>query len=161
MRKINKKVAAGIAGTAIAVAGSGIAFAYWTAGGSGSGSAGAGNVNGITVNLTTSPTALYPGQDAQTISGDFTNGNSGPVYVHQVTVTIANTGGATWSSQSDSTKPACTASDFSITQPAATNAEVASGSNVGSWSGKLQLVDGAGNQDNCKGVTVPLQLSSN
>jgi hypothetical protein len=46
-----------------------------------------------------------------------------------------------------------------LVQPAATNDEVVSGD---TWGGaSIQLVDSATNQDNCKGVNVPLVYSSN
>jgi hypothetical protein len=147
-----------VALTAALVLAGGAAFAWWTAGGSGTGSAATGNVTGITINQTSTVSGLYPGGPAAALSGTFTNTNSGSVYVAQVSVAIQ--GG--FSAQADGAKPACTASDFTLVQPAATNAEVVSGAGVGSWSGgSIKLLDAAANQDNCKGVTVPLVYTSN
>ena len=66
---------------ALVVAG-GAAFAYWTAGGTGTGSAATGN----TSRHHRQPDqhgrrTSHPGRPAQTLSGNFTNPNSGPVYV--------------------------------------------------------------------------------
>jgi hypothetical protein len=146
------KVAA-IAGGLVLVGG--VAFAYWTQGGAGNGSASTGDVNGITINQTSSISGLYPGGPAATLSGTFTNSNSSKVFVEQVSVTVH----PGWSSQSDTGKPACTAADFALVQPAATHQEVVTGDLWGG--GSIALLDGAGNQDNCKGVTVPLDYSSN
>jgi hypothetical protein len=147
-----------VALTAALVVAGGAAFAWWTAGGSGTGSAATGTVNGITINQTSSIAGLYPGGPAATLAGTFTNANSGPVRVAQVSVAIT-TG---WTAKADATKPACTTADFTLVQPGATNAEVPSGTGVGSWgAGSIQLVNAASNQDNCKGVTVPLVYTSN
>jgi hypothetical protein len=159
MRKITKKqlLVAGVA-TAVVAAGAGVAFAYWTSSGSGSGSASTGNVDGITINQTSTVTGLYPGGPSSPLSGDFTNSNASQVYVSQVSVAVQ----AGWSAQADSTKPECTAGDFTLVQPAATNAEIASGTHVGSWgAGSIALNDSATNQDNCKDVSVPLVYTSN
>jgi hypothetical protein len=158
--KNNKKRRIGVvvALTAALVVAGGAAFAWWTAGGSGTGSAATGTVTGITINQTSSVAGLYPGGPAATLSGTFTNTNSGPVRVAQVTVAI-ETG---WSVQADVSKPACTAGDYTLVQPAATNAEVPSGTGVSSWgAGSIKLVNASANQDNCKSVTIPLVYSSN
>src|SRR4051794_19291406 len=89
-RRSRRIAVVGAAALAVAAVG-GVAFAYWTATGSGTGSAGtASATSAITVNQTTTPTAMYPGLAAQTISGNFTNGNTGPVYVATVTMSIAS-----------------------------------------------------------------------
>jgi hypothetical protein len=160
MFKITKKKAlvAGIA-TVVIVGGASAALAFWTTSGAGTGSASTGNVVGITVNQTSTVSGLYPNGPAAGLSGDFTNTNSGAVYVHQVTVAIESG----WSSNIvDVSQPACTASDFTLVQPTPTNAEVASGSPVGAWGGaSIFLKDTATNQDNCKDVSVNLVYTSN
>jgi len=131
MRKISKKLVVGTAATAIVAAGAGVAFAYWTASGSGTGSASTGNVAGITINQTSTVANLYPGGPAATLAGDFTNGNSSATFVKQVSVAVD----PAWSAQADSTLPACSATDFTLVQPGATNAEVPAGTHKGSWAG--------------------------
>jgi hypothetical protein len=132
------------------------AIAYWTAGGSGTGTATAGSTTALTVHQTTTLTAMYPGDSAQTISGNFDNTNPGPIYVGTVTASIASVtkaGGA----------PAgtCDATDFTLASAAMTvNAEVAAGNGVGSWTGAtIKFNNKASNQDACKGATVNLSYT--
>lgn len=132
------------------------AIAYWTAGGSGTGTATAGSTTALTVHQTTTLTAMYPGDSAQTISGNFDNTNPGPIYVGTVTASIASVtkaGGA----------PAgtCDATDFTLANAAMTvNAEVASGTGVGAWTGAtIKFNNKASNQDACKGATVNLSYT--
>jgi hypothetical protein len=142
-----------LAGVVLTLAVAGIAFAFWTGGGSGTGSGAAANgVNDLTAKQTTVLDAMYPGDNAQTISGKIDNPNDGPVYVSTVTVDIASVtaGGA----------PAvgCDKTDFTLANTTMNvNAQVASGTNVGSFSGAtIKFNNKATNQDACKGVTVNL-----
>ncbi len=145
-------------GAVVAAAGAGTAFAYWSTSGSGTGSAAVGTNTAITVNQTSTVAGLYPGGPAVALAGNFTNTASGNQYVGQVTVAVQSG----WSSKTDTTKPACTSADFTLVQPTATNAEIASGTNVGAWGGaSIAMVDAATNQDNCKTVSVPLVYTSN
>ena len=133
------------------IAASGVAYAYWTSNGSGTGTGtAAAGVSNLTVNQTTVLTPMYPGDSLQTISGDFNNPNSGPVYVTTVTASVASTSNA-----------GCTAADFTLNPATATvNAEVPAGNGVGAWTGiRIQFNDRAVNQDACKGVTVNLSYS--
>ena len=71
-----------VLGVVLSLVVAGAAFAYWTAGGSGTGTGStAGAQSALTANQTTTLTAMYPGDTAQTISGNFNNPNSGPIYV--------------------------------------------------------------------------------
>jgi hypothetical protein len=158
MHKNTRKRAAAVAtGAALALIAGGVAYGYWTTGGSGTGSASTGSVGDVTINATSAAvTGLYPGGPAQSISGNFDNPNSGSVYISKVNVAVS----AGFSKQADATKPACTAADFNIVQPGAVDAQVPAGTAQGSWTGAtIQLVNGAANQDNCKGVTVPLTFT--
>lgn len=129
------------------------AYAYWTITGSGTGSATTGDVAAITVNQNTVLEAMYPGDSPQTISGDFTNGNDGPVYVGTVTASISSVTKAVGAPAGT-----CDATDYTLTNAAMTvNAEVPSGTDVGAWTGAtLQFNNKATNQDACKGATVNL-----
>jgi hypothetical protein len=129
------------------------AYAYWTIGGSGTGSAPTGDVTAITVNQNTVLQAMYPGDSAQTISGDFTNGNAGPVYVGTVTASIDSVTKAP-----GAVAGTCDATDYTLAGAAMTvNAEVPSGTDVGAWTGAtLKFNNKATNQDACKGATVNL-----
>ena len=138
------------------IAVSGVAYAYWTAGGSGTGSATAANgVTNLTVNGPTTLTAMFPGDTAQTISGTFDNPNLAATWVNSVTVSITVTmaGGAVG---------ACNATDFTLANPVASvNALIPVGNPVGLWGNlaihpTIQFNNKPSPQDGCKGATVNL-----
>ncbi|MEA2126907.1 MAG: hypothetical protein QOI80_3689 [Solirubrobacteraceae bacterium] len=137
-----------VLGLLVAVAVAGAALAYWTAGGSGTGSASAGTTAPITAVQTSTLTPMYPGDSPQTLSGTFTNTNSGPVYVSSVTASIGSVSNA-----------GCDATDFTLANATMTvNAQVPAGTSQGSWSGAtIKFNNKAGaNQDACKNATVTL-----
>jgi hypothetical protein len=145
-----------VLGIIVAVAVAGAAIAYWTAGGSGTGTASAGTTTALTANQTSVLTAMYPGDSAQTLSGNFDNPNSGPAHVSTVTASIASVtkaGGA----------PAgtCDATDFTLAGATMTvNADVPAGTGQGSWSGAtIKFNNKAVNQDACKNATVNLSYA--
>lgn len=158
MRKIKmtrKKIVAGGA-AALVLASAGVAFAFWTQSGSGSGSAGTGNTTPVTVNQTSTNTGLYPGGSAA-LTGTITNPNSSPVMVAAVTATVG-----TLNIQTIPAKPACTAADFTVTGTSSAPGSVAGNATGGAWTGlSLNMVNSGTNQDNCKGVTVPIVYVSN
>jgi hypothetical protein len=142
----------------VAVLGAAIgAYAYWTQGGTGTGTATAGNTSAITVNQTSSVTGLYPGGPAATLSGNFTNPNSGSVQISSITAVVSSiTNGS-----SDGSKPACTSADFTIGGSVGTTT-IPAGTGVGSWSGlTVQLLNTNANQDNCKGATANITYTAN
>ena len=139
------------------VAASGVAYAFWTAGGSGTGSATAGTVVNVVVHQTgPALSPMYPGGNAQTLSGDFDNGNAGPVYISTVTASIVSVTKA-----AGAPSGTCDPTDFTLSPTQATvNAEIPAGTGVGSWSGpQIKFNDKASNQDACKGATVNLAYS--
>ncbi len=132
------------------------ALAYWTAGGSGTGSGSAGTTTALTVNQTTTLSAMYPGDSAQTLSGNFDNSNPGPIYVGTVTASISSVTKA-----SGAPSGTCDATDFTLAGATMTvNAEVPAGSAKGSWTGAtIKFNNKASNQDACKGATVNLSYA--
>jgi hypothetical protein len=97
---------------------------------------------------------LRPGGSPQTLSGDFTNANDGPVYVDTVTASIASISGG---------GPTCDADDYTLSNAVMTvEAEVPVGAGVGSWTGAtIAFNDKAGeNQDDCKNATVNLAYTA-
>ena len=82
MIKLSTKKLAGVI-LGLVVIGSGVAYAYWTAGGTGSGTVTSGDVQPVTV-VQTAATGVAPGVP-KTLSGTFTNPNQGPVYVTDLT----------------------------------------------------------------------------
>ena len=158
MRKIEKKKTKLAVGTAtVVLVGGGVAFAYWTAGGSGSGSASTGTTVALTAVQTSTVTGMRPGDSAQTLSGNFTNPNSGPAYVSTVTASIAGVAKA-----AGAPAGTCDASDYTLANATMTvNAEVPAGNAQGAWSGAtIQFNNKAAtNQDACKGATVTLSYT--
>lgn len=143
---------------ALVLLGAAAAVAYWTAGGTGEGTAATGTSAAITVNQTSTVSAMGPGVAAQPLSGDFTNENDGPVYVSSVTAAIGEiTGGG----------PSCEATDYTLTNAVSdVNAEVPVGTGVGSWGTTdtptiafNNKVDE--NQDDCKNATVQILYTAN
>jgi len=139
--------------TALVAVGGGAAYAWWTTSGSGTGSASTGSSSPITVVQTTTLTPMFPGDTAQTLSGNFNNTNAGPVHVATVTVSISSvTGGA----------GSCDATDYTLSGATMTvNADVPSGNGQGTWTGAtIQFNNKASNQDGCKGATVNLAYTA-
>jgi hypothetical protein len=153
MRKFSRKFTVAVVGAVILVAGAGVAFAYWTAGGSGSGTASTGESADITVVQTSTVTDMGPGVAAQPLSGNFDNANDGPVYVSTVTASIGSVTPAVGAVGT------CTAADYVLTGAVMTvNAEIPVGVAQGSWSGATIAFDNdpVANQDGCQGATVAL-----
>ena len=138
------------------VVSAGAAFAFWTTGGSGTGEADTGTSQDVTIvqDAFTADT-LYPGGSAVPLTGTFDNPNPGPIHVNQVTVAID----PAWSV--GTTGPTCTASDFVLVQPTATNADVLA-NDTSTWGGaSIRMLNLGTNQDNCKNVQPPLLYTSN
>jgi len=160
MRKMSKKsrIVAVAAAVTLTAVGGGAAFAYWTTTGAGTGSGATGTNAAISVVQTSVVGGLQPGGAAQTLSGNFNNGNTSPVYVANVVASIESV------TQAVGAVGACDATDYILdTTPMVVNAEVPSGSGTGAWGGAtIKFNDEvATNQDGCKGATVHLGYTSN
>ena len=157
MPKLSKKALAVAVTTAVLLGGSGIAFAFWTAGGSGTGTGTTGTTVPIKAEQTSVISDLRPAGAAQKLEGKFTNTNDGPVYVTSVTATIASVDKAI-----GAVEGACTAADYTLANPVAlVGHEVASGTAVDAWTGPtIAFKDSSTeNQDGCKGATVNFAYS--
>jgi hypothetical protein len=148
--KRTAKVAVLVAGLLVV---GGAAFAWWTAGGSGTGTATTGTVTGLTVVQTSTISGLAPGVAAQTLSGNFDNSNSGPVYVATVTAAITSV-----TDTNGDPIVGCDATDYTLANAVMTvGAEVPAGNAQGSWTGAtLAFNDKGSNQDPCKLAVVHL-----
>lgn len=129
------------------------ALAYWTTTGSGTGSADAGTSQAVTISQTNTVAGLYPGGPDRDVEYKISNPAPGNQYVASVTASIASVTGGTGG---------CPASDFTLTQPAAINQDLAPGdtSFSGTKAVKIKLKNLATNQDNCKNVTVNLTFAA-
>jgi hypothetical protein len=133
------------------------AFAYWTTGGSGSGTATTGTASAVTITQTSAVSGMYPGNGDQDIEFKITNGSSGTQYVSTVTASISSI------TKTGAPAAGCTAADFALTQaPTAINGDLSVGDTAftGTKTPKIKMVNGSGNQDACKGVTVNLSFSA-
>lgn len=158
MRKTTKKIIAVAAVTAVLIGGAGAAYAYWTSIGSGTGTGTTGTSTPVTAVQTSTITNLRPGGTPQTLSGNFTNTNTGPVYVTNVVVTIASV-----TKDAGAVAGTCDATDYVIVGGTMTvGAEVPVGTAQGAWTGAtIAFVDKGTNQDQCKLATVNLSYAVN
>lgn len=139
--------------TALVLVGGGAAYAWWSTTGTGSGTATTGTSVPITVVQTGTLTAMYPGDTAQTLSGNFTNTNPGPVHVNTVIVSITSVTKAVGAPAGT-----CDATDYTLAGASmSVNADVPAGSGQGAWTGATIKFNNKGTiQDACKGATVNL-----
>lgn len=162
-------------GAVVALAGTGVAYAYFTSTGSGTASAQVGTASNWVIK-TAGPSAintsyLYPdptigGTNVQTIGYTVTNPGKGDQNLTSVRISVANSDGSAWSVQTNPNDPPCEASDFSINGGAVGVPEVDT-SLAGTYtpgqtrtgSVTIEMIDNGHNQDNCQGVKVPLYFS--
>jgi hypothetical protein len=145
-----------LAGTALA--GTGVAYGYWTSTGSGTGTVSAATTAPITVVQTSTVSNLGPGAPAQALTGNFTNTNAGPVYIATVTVSIASVTKAAGAAAGT-----CDATDFTLNNAAMNvGTEIPAGTAKGSWTGATIAFNDKPtvNQDACKGATVNLSYAA-
>jgi hypothetical protein len=147
----------------VAVAAAIGAYAYFTSTGSGTGSATVGTDSAWTVGQTgTTGPNLYPDAaigtgNIQTKSYDVTNPSAGNQYLTDVKVKVANADGSPWTSGT------CSKDDFSV-GGAATGATYTDTDSAGDFlagetksdSVTVQMIDNNANQNDCRGLTVPL-----
>jgi hypothetical protein len=137
-------------------AGTGVAFAFWTNTGSGTGTATTGTNSAITINQTSTASGLYPGGPAVTLSGDFTNNNSGNTFVSAVTATGYTIDAAHVSAGCSAT------GNYTLGGTAPVNADVPPGSHTGAWTGLTIVMNNtAANQDACKNAILTITYASN
>ncbi len=183
-----KKRIAAVAVVAVAVLGTaGIAAAYFTTSGSGTGNVTVGRATKWAVGETGTPTGgpLVPDYkigfccqggggigtgtpNIQTDSYYVNNPASGGTQnLTSVQISIANSDGTVWSSQTDPSEPACTSADFSVGGQAVgtpwTDTSLAGFFNPGQskyGTVTVEMIDNGAVQNNCQGLTVPLYFSA-
>jgi hypothetical protein len=156
MKRFSKKTWVIIAVVAVAAIAAIGGYAYWTTSGSGTGSASTGTNTAVTITQTSTVSGLTPGSTAQALDFDINNPASTNQYVSSVAISISSV----TAPNSDATHP-CTASDFTLVQPSAINADLIPGNHSYSPSGaSIALKNTASNQDGCKGATANLSYSA-
>jgi hypothetical protein len=151
---------------------SGSAAAYWTTSGSGTATAATGAGQAVTVTqVGAAPSDLAPGGTAQAVNFKISNPKASPQRIATVTVSIATvnyTGAAgAGNGTTAANHPAgfaavtCSATDFTLVQPTAINADMASGDTTFNPSGAtIAMINSGSNQDDCKNVTVNLAFAA-
>jgi len=134
----------------LALAGSGIAVAYWTA--SGTGSIAATASSGGTITLSGSVVSgIAPGL-SKAVSFTASNATSSAITVGNVSLTGVTV---------DAGHSSCDVADFSMATVTENQSVAAGASNVAlSVGGSFAMANTAVNQDACKGATLTLALSS-
>jgi hypothetical protein len=137
----------------LAAVGGGAAFAYWSATGTGAGSAATGQSVPFTfVSQAATGGPLSPGGPEQTVAFTVTNPGTGVQNLADVTVTVK-------SDWSVGTILPCTAADFTVSTADVTRGSIDPSESV-DGTVTITMKNLATNQNNCKGVTVPLVFSA-
>lgn len=152
----SKKVAAVLGTGALVVAGSGVAFAYWTTTGSGTGSAASGSAAtvGVTLNqdVTNHPLTGYVLGATKDVYVNATNNAAYSQNIGNITVSVAASG----------VSNACATSNWDV-QDVTDSIGTLAGSATTSSAVKvatLQLKDLSSNQDACQNVTPVLTFTA-
>lgn len=165
MRKHSKKLIAAVAGTAAAVALSGVAYAYWTSTGSGTGTASTKTPAGLQLEVAshTAPSNMAPGVAPGAITVTVHNKDSNNTKAQQVIVTINSVTKAVGAPAGS-----CTAADYTLAGGTMTTGaadltaddSAPGGTDQTTFSGAtLGFNNTASNQDGCKGATVNLDFA--
>jgi hypothetical protein len=172
---MTKKIVVVGAAVAVTIGASTAAFAFFSSTGNGAGSASVGSATVWEVHQSAATTGgpLFPDavggfiHNVETDKYLVSNNSNGSQYLTSVVVSIANADNSAWSAQADITKPACTASDFSVGGQAVgtpwTDASLQGdlpAHSGGYGNVTVEMIDNGLNQDNCQGVTVPLYFSA-
>lgn len=116
---------------------------------------------------------MYPGGAAGTYETEtykVNNPSPGAQNLNQVVISVANSNGSAWSSQTNGAKPACSKNDFELSLNGSTwatagssvtdtsiAADLAGGASSAQHTVYIRMHDNGLNQDNCQGLTtVPL-----
>jgi hypothetical protein len=149
-----KKVAAGIVAAGI-IAGTGMAYAFWTAPGAGNGTATTKTSNGsLTLNVTADSTNLYPGGSAP-VTVTATNTSTG------TSLKVTTVSFSSLSVDDDHATAGCLAADYHVGTVTPTPTVVAAGTTSGTvGSATLSMDNTANDQDACKGAVITLNFTS-
>jgi hypothetical protein len=160
---LKQKIAA-VAAAATVVGGTGIAVAYWTSTGTGSGSAAAGQATAWAVTTDAAVAEdgpLTPGGPASVVGFHVANDSTGHQFLADVAIKVANADGTAWSSGN------CDADDFSVggelagaTHTISPDVDLAPGTDHDDDVTVEMVNKTDANQDDCKGVIVPLHLAA-
>lgn len=150
MRKFSKKTS--VLGVVVALVATAAAIAYWSTTGSGTGSAGVAADNGTLSLSATVPSGIAPGT-SKSVSFKASNPSSTDLRVASVSLSSVTV---------DAAHADCDVDDFSMDSVTQNQTIAAGASNVAlANSGLLEFANSAVSQDDCKGATLTLNLTSN
>lgn len=156
MKFLTKKVIAIATGGVVAVVGTGVAYAYWSAGGAGDGTGATGTSTALVVNQGTVLSAMYPGDSAQTLSGTFTNTSDGTVHVTSVTASLLSV----TDSVGGATSVGCSVADYTLANATMSAVQEVAVGTGGAWTGAtVHFNNTTANQDACKGKTLNIHYA--
>ena len=160
--RTSTKITAVVGGAALTLATAGVAFAYWTQNGTGSGNAVNASAKDGAITLTaTVPAGLAPGTGGAVSFAASNSSTTTDGYVASLKVT------------SITANQSCSVADFSFVSDSASTTSLvntaitentiipAGGASTAlPTGGYLKFANSASNQDNCKGATITLNLTS-
>lgn len=156
LKNRRKKSTSLIVAAGLTLAGTGVAFAYWTSTGTGEGTATTGTSTAFVIASQPPVGApLSPDGPTQTVAFTVTNPGSGVQTLTAVTVRVANDDGSAWVAVPD-----CSAADYTatISTPPAYGSIAPGGNLTGTAS--VTMIDTGQNQNGCKEATVPLYFEA-
>jgi hypothetical protein len=154
-KRFRTKTVAIVAGITLALAGGGVAFAYWTSTGSGTGSATTGQSAAFTIVADTPVGTIAPGSPGQMVGFTVTNPGPGVQRLAAVNVAIAGPTGTPWVPPTG-----CLLADYtaSITTAPTPGTIAVNGTRTGTAT--VSLANTGVNQDACQNATVPLYFTA-
>ncbi len=101
----------------------------------------------IVIKQTAELADLYPGAEAQTLNGTFSNTGTGSVYIGSIEATLTGVTGG---------RGSCSLAGYELLNPVMpVNRSIPVGTDVGEWSGAtIRMIDEPGPQDGCELATV-------
>jgi len=140
----------------LTLAGTGVAFAYWTSTGVGDGTAETGESVVFAISSEDAVGGpLTPGGATQTVDFTVTNPSTGYQSLAGVTISVATADGSPWAPATD-----CSAADYTavITSPPETGPIAPNGSVDGQAT--ISMIESGENQDGCQNLDVPLYFTA-
>ncbi len=141
--------------TVLTLAGTGAAYAYWTAGGTGVGEATTGTSTDFTIASEDAAGELLPGGVGQTVDFTVTNAGDSAQVLNLVTVALADAEGVAWAPTGD-----CEFADYAaeVTVDPLYGSIAPAGTLTGTVT--VTLENTAVDQNDCQGQTVPLYFTA-
>lgn len=161
-RVLNTRRRAAVAGSIVAVAFAGVAFAYFTDSGSGTGNATVGSSSPYTVTVDAATGGpLFPGAGTTNLAYHVTNVSSGNQQVSLITAALTtNAAGGIFDTTSGAFVDGCKAAWFTVTNNPGELPNNLAGGATHDGSADLVLNDSGTNQDACQGLSPQLTVNA-